>query len=329
VIATLGFDPESRQKLLDKGAMNLLLHFEETAKASEGRSLHRAYQLAMWNLKGESGLPKTKVFSSSTNQRAHVMVSYSWKQKERMRQLASFLKKEGFSIWIDVEQMKGSALDKMAEAVENSSVIIVGVSASYKESQHCRTEAQYGYSLSKKLLFVKAEEPFTPTGWLGALLGSSIYYSPWSHPQGFESGAQEIGKVLQDLGVQLSSPSPAEKGLDTLSDLSSPLASLDPLPPSLMSRKKACEWTSEQVCRWLNDCNLKKLVDLFYSHQMTGKSLDELSKISSSPLFFEALTKIGVSEMGLILEFRKELVAVFDKVAPSIAPRNNQTRGNH
>ena len=35
----------------------------------------------------------------------HVFISYSWAQKEIVRQIADRLKTEGFKIWIDVDQM--------------------------------------------------------------------------------------------------------------------------------------------------------------------------------------------------------------------------------
>lgn len=46
---------------------------------------------------------------------------------------------EGYRVWIDYEQMGGSTLQAMAEAVENSAVVLVCMSEKYKESPNCRT----------------------------------------------------------------------------------------------------------------------------------------------------------------------------------------------
>ena len=46
---------------------------------------------------------------------------------------------EGYRVWIDYEQMGGSTLQAMAEAVENAAVVLVCMSEKYKESPNCRT----------------------------------------------------------------------------------------------------------------------------------------------------------------------------------------------
>lgn len=67
-----------------------------------------------------------------------------------------------------------SVLEKMAEAIEDSEVVIVGISSAYKDSQACRTEANYAYTLKKNIVFVQAEDGYRPKGWLGALLGMCV-----------------------------------------------------------------------------------------------------------------------------------------------------------
>ena len=49
------------------------------------------------------------------------------------------LQAEGYHVWIDVEQMGGSTLEAMAEAVENACVVIICVSEKYKLSPNART----------------------------------------------------------------------------------------------------------------------------------------------------------------------------------------------
>jgi len=81
------------------------------------------------------------------------MISYCWSQQNKIKQVANHLKSFQIPIWIDVEQMEGSVLEAMADAVEQASVVIIGVSSHYKESQACRTEAEYAYKLKKELIF--------------------------------------------------------------------------------------------------------------------------------------------------------------------------------
>ena len=44
-------------------------------------------------------------------------------------------------MWIDIEQMGGSTLEAMAEAVENAALVLVCASEKYKMSPNCRTGA--------------------------------------------------------------------------------------------------------------------------------------------------------------------------------------------
>jgi len=96
-----------------------------------------------------------------------------------MRKVAEYLQKQGIPVWIDIEKMEGSILEMMADAIERSSVIIIGLSANYSESQNCRTEAEYAYALKKPIIFFMAEDNFKPFGWLGAMLGTKFWYQPW------------------------------------------------------------------------------------------------------------------------------------------------------
>ena len=48
------------------------------------------------------------------------------------------LEADGYKVWIDLEQMGGSTLGTMAEAVENASVILICLCRKYQESKNCR-----------------------------------------------------------------------------------------------------------------------------------------------------------------------------------------------
>ncbi len=50
-----------------------------------------------------------------------------------------------------------NALGNGCQAVENASVVVICLSATYKESANCRAEAEYAFKLGKPLMFLKAE----------------------------------------------------------------------------------------------------------------------------------------------------------------------------
>ena len=76
---------------------------------------------------------------NNNNSSKHVMISYNWGQQPLMLKLRDALKKDGYNVWMDVDNIGGSTLQAMASAVENSAVILVGVSRKYKDSPNCRS----------------------------------------------------------------------------------------------------------------------------------------------------------------------------------------------
>jgi len=198
VIWALAFDDQCKSELLENGAVDLLrglqVYDHEPAK--------KAIDGTLWILTGSTKTSDDMDIQSPQNQEQflqqpqHIMISYSWAQKDKMRELTDDLKSHGLPIWIDVDQMEGSVLEAMAIAVENASVVIIGLSSQYKESQACRTEAEYAYKLKKPMICLLAEDNYQPKGWLGALLGNKFWYSPWTHTNG-PAGIEELVKSIK------------------------------------------------------------------------------------------------------------------------------------
>ncbi|XP_072026918.1 uncharacterized protein [Amphiura filiformis] len=104
-----------------------------------------------------------------------VMISYQWDSQKRMLKLKDKLTAAGISAWMDVEQMAGNMNDRMAEAVEGSNVILVCFSKKYQGSPNCKKELNYADLKKKRLIPLKYDD-HNPSGWLGLLIGSLLYY---------------------------------------------------------------------------------------------------------------------------------------------------------
>ena len=107
----------------------------------------------------------------------HVMVSYNWDHQEVILRVVASLQDRGYLVWVDTEQMKGATVDTMALAVEGSEVVLIGVSRAYKESSNCRMEAQYALQKKKALIPLMLTQGYEADGWLGLLLGTSMWYA--------------------------------------------------------------------------------------------------------------------------------------------------------
>ena len=64
----------------------------------------------------------------------------------------------------------------MAEAVEGASHVLYCLTYKYKESANCRLEANYAHQLGKPMIPLMLEDGYQPTGWLGLLTGTRLWY---------------------------------------------------------------------------------------------------------------------------------------------------------
>ncbi len=130
------------------------------------------------------------------------MISYCWSQQKTALKLCDSLRASGFTVWIDVEQMQGYLLERMAEAVENAFAVIICVSEKYRTSSNCRSEANYSYELGRELIPVIVEKNYLPTGgWLRLMISGRLYYQAHDD-QSFQESAPRIIKLLQTLDPQ-------------------------------------------------------------------------------------------------------------------------------
>jgi hypothetical protein len=73
----------------------------------------------------------------------HIMISYNRESRELCLQIKNEIEKMGFKVWIDVEDIHGSSLESMANAIERSHCVLMGMTEKYKSSPNCRLEAEY------------------------------------------------------------------------------------------------------------------------------------------------------------------------------------------
>ena len=108
--------------------------------------------------------------------RVQIMLSYQWDCQKQVLEIARALKQFGFEIWIDVEKMSGDVFDKMAEAVEGSSVVVVCMTSKYEKSVNCKRELNYAVEKKKKLIPIYLERGYTAGGSLGLLIAGKLYF---------------------------------------------------------------------------------------------------------------------------------------------------------
>ncbi len=97
----------------------------------------------------------------------HIMISYNRQSREMCLQIKAELERSKFKVWIDVEDISGSSLESMANAIENSFCILVCMTEKYKQSPNCRAEGEYAFQLNRPIIPLIMQKNYKPDGWLG------------------------------------------------------------------------------------------------------------------------------------------------------------------
>ncbi|CAF1532110.1 unnamed protein product, partial [Didymodactylos carnosus] len=100
---------------------------------------------------------------------------YSHADKELCYEIHDRILKDNYRIWLDRYNMHSSTLDAMAKAIENSKIILICMSDSYKQSSYCSSEAHYAYERRCYLIPLIMKAGYRPDGWLGMIASGRFY----------------------------------------------------------------------------------------------------------------------------------------------------------
>ncbi|UJR32408.1 hypothetical protein I4U23_019870 [Adineta vaga] len=115
--------------------------------------------------------PSIKPILSSPKRQYDIMISYCHRDRELCHRLYYRLLENNFRVWIDLKNMYGPIVERMAEAIENSQFVLICMSNAYKSSSYCQLEAEYAFKFQACLIPVVIQKDFAETGWLGMLCG--------------------------------------------------------------------------------------------------------------------------------------------------------------
>ena len=290
----VAFNDNNRKRIRqEEGAMDIL-HQLQQSKNSE---VQKAAAGALWELEGKTARQSSEKIESTGN---HVMISYQWDSQEVLVEVKNRLQASGYRVWMDLEQMKGSTLEAMAEAVENASAVLVCVSRRYKESQNCRSEATYAYDLKKDIIPLMMERNYKGDGWLGIIVTGKM----WFDFQSKHVLEQSVTKVIKELGGR-------GKDVDVTDGPSEPVvqAVQSDIVATSPSSLGVSTWTNKEVKQWFKEIGLEKVCKEDIS-EINGQTLIDLQQVRSEcpEYFYRCLEKnLNLSNMVDVFTFRKEL----------------------
>ncbi|KAL4217626.1 hypothetical protein ACF0H5_022368 [Mactra antiquata] len=218
-------------------------------------------------LKKVAGKPS----KDETTSDKHIMISYQWSDQAILKDIKDNIKACGFKVWMDIDNMGGSTLESMANAVEDADIVLMCMSSKYKTSLPCRAEAEYAYQTKKTIIPLKMEKGYYPDGWLGFILGTKLFFE-FSGKYPFEKKMEELLKAISTERKKVDStdggdiviPSEIKVTHSTppVSQEKTPVASTTSNIPrglsyvSMETINTIRKWSADDVKKWIQKNNL-------------------------------------------------------------------------
>jgi hypothetical protein len=209
IIWMLTFNNKIHQILI-KDYDNFVMYLKTTLINSNEQGVQAAAKGILWKLENESILKQEIIDKNENNicnETYDIMISYCHSNKDLCFQIHQHLTKLNYRIWLDFENMYGSTLQSMAQAIESSNIILICMSNPYKQSAYCRSEAEYAYTRQRHLIPLVMEKKYRPDGWLGFICASKMYvdFTKTEFEQAFQKLISQI-QLHQKQIESISSP---------------------------------------------------------------------------------------------------------------------------
>ncbi|CAM4850698.1 unnamed protein product, partial [Rotaria magnacalcarata] len=148
------------------------------------------------------------VSTMALKRKRHIMISYNHEASyDICRRICDELRRRGFEVWIDEDNLDETILlQALANAVENSYVVLLCFNSAYAASEYCRKEACY--AIEKRIPYIpsRMEAAFDPTGWLGITIADHVYCD-FSSPNDFNKALEKLMRQIKNFETQLQSDS--------------------------------------------------------------------------------------------------------------------------
>ncbi|CAF1284482.1 unnamed protein product [Rotaria sordida] len=136
-------------------------------------------------------------------QKRHIMISYNQSSRETCQKIYDRLVERNYKVWMDLTNMVDDILVSMAQAVENSYIILICINQQYYTSDYCRLEAEYAAENRIKFIPCLMEKSFRAESWLGIIKGSNVHVD-FSSVENFDHSFEELVRQITYVEKKLS-----------------------------------------------------------------------------------------------------------------------------
>lgn len=244
------------------------------------------------------------------------MISYNSGSREMCLKIKAFLEYHGHRVWIDVENIGGSSLEAMANALENSKAVLMCMSEKYKQSANCRAEAEYAFQLGKPIIPLIMQKGYRADGWLGIILGSKIFvdFQKYELQECFRRLSKELNlycdtkkATVREEAVVCSKPTATEQPQPTTTTSTAASIKTSKEQPAVL------KWSPKKVETWLTEKRIHEVI-IQNIVPCSGKILAQLYEMQSQcpSFFYGSITSNQQVPTSQVATFAFELKSLFE-----------------
>lgn len=198
----MSFDNKIAQQLKDSEI--LMEYLKSTSENSTESEVQRAANSLLWRLTKDD-TSKSPTSDQISKTAYDVMISYSHKDKDLCFQLYDRLVKDNYRVWLDRDQMHGTPLESMSNAIEHSEFVFVCMSDAYKQSGYCKMEAYYALERECCIIPLVMKSQYKPDGWLGIIVTGRmrVDFPKYGFDGAYQNLMTEIGRNRKEKKQQM------------------------------------------------------------------------------------------------------------------------------
>ncbi|CAF1609717.1 unnamed protein product [Adineta ricciae] len=282
ILLALSFNDEFATSL--KNNTTFMAHVLKL-KTSSDENLQRIATALIWQLETTSETKDEQKEmdhqSSKSNKKQYdIMISYSHSDDKLCHQILQRLEQEKFNIWIDFQKVHGNLTDTIAEAIENSEIVLICMSDAYKQSPVCKLEASYAAKRGCHIIPLVMTPKYKADGWLGLITSDRLYVD--FKKMNFDEAFKQLKYQIQRNRTNVAQTPAVNQKLPEKDHLSSTSADPQPIEIHVVLEYPHCidTWTEEHVKSFLVAKKIPSLLGAFQG--MNGRLLHRLYDMCQS-----------------------------------------------
>jgi len=126
----------------------------------------------------------------------HVMVSFQGDSLEIVLKIKKSLEESVYKVWVGGHETEGKIFENMAVGINNTLILVIAMTSKYGNSADCIKELQYSQERRKKIIPIKLESNFKPSGALGLVVAGGQYVD-FSDAANFEESISALKRQIE------------------------------------------------------------------------------------------------------------------------------------